>query len=492
MLLSLGVSWSLQSLAAWAWPQPVLSLPGVRLWQVASLALGACLTALALAPDRGKVRPGSAVLGLAFGAVLGVSLGSVAPGLGLLSQELGRVPPQAELGVLLSELQRLYAPLMMVLAALPGPLAISSLREARDGARWPAVVALVWVLALGAGLCWRANGWEGMSALLAQGRGAALGEPGLVDQGWAPLCFALVVVGTLGLVRQRSWLVAGAWLAAQVVLAEPVSWLGRSLYGFDDASLELPITAGSGPGSTLALLDLTASPPRYGGEPWGRALEVELAGASFWDQGPEFLVRRPIERPWHFGLQRAVHMAPPLQARCGEIVSTVSVLRRYGVSLWLWPGRPAERLEGPLGFAFEHPVVVVLTYPPKPSAEVPLCGVLTLEPGRLLDSQTGDVLVRLPDQLDEVPGLFPGCSGSVRVVPMADAPVASLFAVLDRLGGTHPDARFRERIAIHWPGLDDEAQPEGADSVLEVPGVRARESRPGKMGSSRVQGPAPG
>lgn len=453
---SLAATYALLALVHWAWPRPLLVLPGLQVWSVASYAVGVSLAFLASVPDRGPPQTGGLVYLLAYGALVAVFLGSVTPGVVSLLDQLEHVPPMAELPRLLTELQGYYGPLVLVLAALPASMVIRLLTAESIQTRAPALLGLGWLSLLGLGLTWRAHDWAGQSSPLWTGRSVDALELGTPHLGWMVPCTLLALAGSVLLLRQRQHLAAGAWITVLLVMADPVPLVSKALFELPEPGDPLPSTVDRGAGSSLPLLDLTSSPPRYGGSPWLRDLPVELAAASFWDQGPDFLLSERLPRPWDYRKQRAIHMAVPLTARCGELVSTIAVLRRYGVSLWLWPGESGVRAQGPLAAAFEHPVIEVLTYPPLATAEVDPCGTLLLEPGQLRVLGDSTPALAIPARLDQVPRLFSGCEGSVLVAPTPDTELSTLFAVLDRLAGTHPGARFQRRVATSWPGLDIE------------------------------------
>jgi len=447
----------LQWLVLERWPLDPLGAPGMALWTAASIGLGACLSVLAAAWPKERSHVSVPLWLLIGGALAGVSLGNIVPGLSLLIEDAQRAPPMLELVVVLGGLQRLCAPLALVLAALPAPLLVLAVRARTPRARWLACVGLAWVVTAAIGLVAKALGWSsGVEALLTgqltlaagQVRGAAL---------WLALELLLWGGALALLILGRRWAGGVAWLMAGVVMLDPLALAVLRIYALPASTNSFHPTTGAAPGSSLALLDFRGPTPVFDGVALTQPLSRALEAASFWDQGEGFLVDQPYPHPWDFGLQRAIHFAPENDGSCGELVATMSTLRRYGVTLWLWPGDAPESTPGALGQAYAHPVLVVLTHPGQETPEVPVCGELLLGSSEArLRGAEGRVL-QLPDQIEELSGLFGDCRGSVVLAPASDTPTSLMFAVLDRLAGTHPDASFRQRAAIRWPGLDDVA-----------------------------------
>ena len=275
---------------------------------------------------------------------------------------------------------------------------------------------------------------------------------------WLVVAAVLVLTAAGTAFFARHWLAAGAWVALLLLLPDPVpDLLDSSFFSGGDRAVLLQ-AAGRGQGSTLPVLDLSTKPPTYAGIPSDQPLPALLAREGYGDFGtstPEF--RLPTG-PWDLGLQRALQVLPPPQARCGDLVPWFATLRRFGVSVWLWPALPSEPEAGPLSPAFARPVVSVLTYPPtEPGKDRPPCWELVVEPTRahLWDSRIGSSTpFELPTALEDLATAMAACDGSVVVSPREDTPVSQLFAVLDRVAGTHPHAHFRGSTALRWPGLD--------------------------------------
>jgi len=458
-LTGLLITGVLQWLVIELWPLDLRGAPGMALWIAASLGLGACLSFLAGAWPRDRPNDSMPLWLLIGSALAGVSLGNIAPGISLLMEDAQRAPPMLELVVVLGGLQRLCAPLALVLAALPAPLLVLAARARTPRARWLACVGLAWVVMVVVSLIAKAQGWSsGVEDVLSgqptlapgQVRGAVLWlVPSLLLWGGA---LTLLVIG-------RRWAGGIAWLVAGVVMLDPLALAVPRLYALPVSSSILHPTMGVALGSSLPLLDLRGPTLLYDGVALTQSLPSALEAASFWDQGEGFLLDQPYLHPWDFGLQRAIHFAPELHGSCGDLVDVVSTLRRYGVTVWLWPGDAPERTPGALGGAFVHPVLVVLTHPGHATPEVPVCGELMLGPAGARLRGAEDRALQLPDQIEALNGLFGDCRGSVVLVPTPDTPTSLMFAVLDRLAGTHPDAPFRQRAAIRWPGLDDVAAP---------------------------------
>jgi hypothetical protein len=445
------ITWALQEALAHAWPRELDGLGGVRRWSVAAFGLSACLTSLATNPSADRRLPGVVLL-FSHGALIGVALGSVLPAILALVVDLGRCGPLSELELLLAALQRLVVPIPIVLTALPPPLVALALHERER--RGLALASSLWVLLLAGLLVARARGWALFGDIVAQ-QGAVDALQGLRfgQTVWLiPSALALALALALSL-RARLWLVLFACIGAGSALIDPLALVSAHIYDAVPAEAALESTVGPGLGSALPLLELQPSGHRYGGRQAGGDLEHTLIEHGFNDLGEAFLIDEFPAHPFHFAIQRAVHMAPHAGASCGELTTSLAMLRRYGVTLWLWPGRSSHTLRGGLGGAFQHPALTLMTYPPAIHDEPSRCAEVRLEPEGLFSADHRR-LCALPEELDLVSSAVGACQGTLVVNPSAETPTALLFAVLDRLGGTHPDARFRDRIALRWPGLD--------------------------------------
>ncbi len=446
-LVSTGCLWVLVQRA---WPTALGGRTGMGTWTVSAFAIGLLLSSLAASPDLRRQRAGGLVPLLGFGAILGVGLGSVLPGILFRLHELERSPPLAELHLLLGELGALYGPLLVVLCALPMPAVVDALCSRGWRPRAAALTSSALVLALGAGLLLRAQAWERFLALPPTASAGEAVEALGSAWPWLVPCLALGLVAAASLAWSRRRAAALACLASLVVLADPVAPCAERLYALPEAHGSLATTLGAGQGSSYPLLDLTGPHPRYDGRPWRDDLAAALGANGFWDQGAEFLLSKQPADPWNLQLQRAVQLLPPPEATCGELAGTMATLRRYGVSVWLWPGISPLAPQGPLAAAHRHPVVLTLTYPPDGDA----CGVLQLDGDTAWLSTRPERTVAVPGGLDGLPELTGPCPGALIVAPTAATPSAALFGVLDRLAGTHPEAPFVRRIALRWPGLD--------------------------------------
>jgi hypothetical protein len=453
---------ALQAVLGWMWPRDIDGLQGAALWSWAACGSSACLTSLATNPDADRRLPGLVLL-LAHGALLGVAFGSVLPGVLSLVVDLGRCPPMAELELLLAGLQRLVVPLPIVLTAMPAPmLALVVFERSRRG---PAFASAVWLLLLLGVMIARARGWAQLEgAVLEHGAQAAHRSAWRAQLAWSIPCVLAWALSWVLLVRERLW---SAWVASLLtggVLLDPAALVAGRIYDAASPGMGLHQTSSAGLGSALPLLELDREQLRYGGEIMAGDLLATLAEHGFTDLGEGTLVQQPPRQPWQVQAQRAVHMAPEPGATCGDLVEPMRVLRRHWVTVWLWPGISPLEIRGGLGAAFARPAVAVLTYPPPRGSEVSTCPELILRP-RGLYERSGERLVSLPEELDALPGALGDCHGSVVLAPTEDTSAALLFQVLDRLGGTHPSAPHRGRLALRWPRLDPSG--DGVDSQKE-------------------------
>jgi hypothetical protein len=485
VLACAAVTWSLQRCMGAAWG-PVVSTSGTAaLWSWSGVVLSANLGLLTATRVRRRgVEPGALLSILVVGSLLAVLSLCVKPGMGALLEDLRRVPPLLELDLLLAALPSRTRPLLQVLSACPAPLLFGLLWSERPLERRALGAGLGAILATGAVLVLRTHRWVVT--------GPFEPAPALDLASWvlSGLSVSLIVASCAGCLMARWWVSGPAWLSVLLALPDPAASGIAELYGASTRGVDLLPTASMTVASAYPLVDLSVDPMRFGGVPLDGTLEGLLAREGLYDFGdPDMSFALPCDR-WDLRLQRGLHLAPPSGASVAQLGPTIATIRRFGTSVWLWPGRSPEPLGGPLGPAFAQPAITVLTYPPPDdSAVVAPCWELALTPGtgRLRSVEPGyDRSFELPAQIDALADITEACRGSLVVGPSEDLSVAELFSILDRLAGTDPRATFRGRVALRWPGLDapfvieplthayDARRPLPPEGVLDGSGVRIR------------------
>lgn len=447
-------TWLLQRGMGAVWHGWAVPLASQQLWSLSGMGLSACLGLLAAAGQEPR-RAGDPVLVLAALALLAVQLGCVLPGALELHADLDRAPPLMELDLLFALLPGRTSPLPLALAGVLAPLGLRALWAREPLERWSAVAGLGTALALAVLLLARIHGWVELQG------GIALHEPpgaGAASLICLVLSAGLAVATAAVSLAARGWLVAPAWLALLLLLPDPAALLVGARYSGGVNGADLFTSSGPGLSSSLPLHDLSRHPPRLGGEPLEQPLVELLEARGHWDFERDDDELELPGGPWDYRLQRGWHLAPPVDATVAELQPVVGTLRRFGVSLWLWPGRPAEPVEGALGPAFAQPVIPLLTFPPtNTTAGVASCWELELRPGAaVLRAADGsdDTGFAMPRGLEELASSMERCEGSVVIAPSAELPAVDLFLTLDRLAGTHAEAAFLRRVALRWPDLD--------------------------------------
>jgi hypothetical protein len=473
VMLSSCCTWSLQVMLDSLWPQELGTFTGLGIWYWAGLCLSACLGVLAVSPQV-DARPRGVLLFLTAFAVLGVLGGNLLPAVAALLVEVRRIAPMLELEFLLAQLPRIQAPVALVLVALPAPLVIHALR-ARGAARLAALSGAALLLVALWGIITRAQlAWDARAALQ---HGAevvlALRGPG---GAWAAIFVALWAFTLGALLIGRAWLASCGCIGFALLLLDPLpAALGRLYPSMDEAGL--PPASRAGQGSTIAALDLSRLPHSYAGETIEGGLAEALEAQGFVDQGPGFTVERFPPQIWDSRLQRAVQMIPALDATCGQLTGPLGTLRRYGTTIWLWPSRAAPVGGAALARAYARPVLQLLAYtppppgpPPRPEATAPvLCGELGQDPDGITLWAPGAGPRRFGvDAIEGVAAALGACDGYLVVAPAPELRIHQLHALLERLGGTHEDAAFRQRLALRWPGLDPD-RPPSPPAVSVVP-----------------------
>lgn len=450
----------LQGVVLRVWPTPLLETPGLDNWRVAGVVLSACLCLVAAAPSKSVRRlGGEPVVVLAALSLLGVWGGSLLPASELLVLEARRTPPMEDLCYLLAELGRLFGPPVLVLAALPAAFALRALWERRAMARLHAAAAISLVALIAWLLHHRVSLLQQARELAVDHATGQIGALSWSSVGWSLLGLALVLVSGAALVKLGRWPAAAAWGLMLVPFHDVVPGFVARVHRTQAEPSSLSESAGPGLGSPVPLLDLSRQAPRYDGGAVTGTLEERLVAEGYGHMGPRFLRSKFPDDPWDWQLLRAIRLVPPPDARCAELTPTVELLMDYGVAIWLWPGRAPEPVPGPLAPALEQPVVPLLWHhaPTAASGGAP-CYEIRMDKALawVSESATGDTSrgYVIPEELEELGATLAPCDGELLVEPGGDTPTTSLFLLLDRLAGTHPQAHFYHRTSLRWPGME--------------------------------------
>ncbi len=452
-----------------AWPGQVPMHGGGLSWRASACLLSAALGLLAVAVQsagRPKWVGWELVFVLSGLALHALHLGCLRPRLALLVFEARHAPPLAELGVVLGRMDSLHVPLIWMLLALPVPLVVAG------------VLARQRSLVLVAGsACVAVSSLAGLSAVRLAGISRALHDPmGLAPfqasaPAWPAVLAFLVCAATL--LWARAWLTAILWGLLAVMPADPLPGALLELYPASEVQDHRALLgcAGASVGSSQALLDLSGSSPRFAGLPLEGDLASTLRSSGYYDLGPDQrLDQLPVD-PWSWEQHRAMRILPPADARVEQVLAPLATAARFGVSLWLWPGRPFTLPGGPAAAAFASPVLPVLLYEPLATAEgQQTCARVYLSPGlaRLSDAAGRSLgSFEIPGQLSELRGEAGRCTGTLTLIPAPSTTLRELHQVADSLGGAAQGAPFRKRIALV---LSEPARPQPPDEEVTLPG----------------------